>query len=69
MSGGPARQLALDLGHRAAFGREDFLVAACNAAAVHWIDLWPGWPAPGLALWGAPASGKSHLAAVWQARA
>ncbi|MGE0256088.1 MAG: DNA replication protein [Alphaproteobacteria bacterium] len=69
MSGRPGRQLALDLAHRPAFGREDFLVAPCNAAAVAWIDRWPDWPAPGLALWGAPASGKSHLAAVWRARA
>ena len=65
----PGRQLALDLGHRAAFGRDDFLVAPCNADAVAWIDRWPDWPSPGLALWGAPASGKSHLAAVWRSRA
>jgi len=65
----PGRQLALDLGHRPAFGRDNFLVAPCNADAVAWIDRWPDWPAPGLALWGAPASGKSHLAAVWRSRA
>jgi DnaA regulatory inactivator Hda len=64
----PARQLALDLAHRPALGRGDFLVAASNAAAVAWIDRWPDWPAPGLALYGPPGSGKSHLAAVWQAR-
>lgn len=63
-----ARQLALDLPHRAAFGRGDFLVAPSNEAAVAWIDRWPGWPAPGLALYGPAGSGKSHLAAVWQAR-
>lgn len=64
----PARQLVLDLPHRPAQGRGDFLVAPSNAAAVGWIDRWPDWPAPGLALWGPPGSGKSHLAAVWQAR-
>lgn len=64
----PARQLVLDLPHRPAQGRGDFLVAPSNAAAVAWIDRWPAWPAPGLALWGPPGSGKSHLAAVWQAR-
>ena len=63
-----ARQLALDLPHRAAQGREDFLVAPSNAAAVAWIDRWPDWPAAGLALHGPAGSGKSHLAAVWQAR-
>jgi chromosomal replication initiation ATPase DnaA len=64
----PARQLVLDLPHRTAQGRGDFLVAPSNAAAVAWIDRWPDWPAPGLALYGPPGSGKSHLAAVWQAR-
>lgn len=64
----PERQLVLDLAHRPALGRGDFLVAASNAAAVTWIDRWPDWPAPGLALYGPPGSGKSHLAAVWQAR-
>jgi chromosomal replication initiation ATPase DnaA len=63
------RQLVLDLPHRPALGREDFLVAPCNAEAVAWIDLWPGWPGPALVLCGPPASGKTHLAAVWQARA
>jgi chromosomal replication initiation ATPase DnaA len=63
-----ARQLVLDLPHRAALGRGDFLVAPSNEAAVAWIDRWPDWPAPGLALFGPAGSGKSHLAAVWQAR-
>lgn len=64
----PARQLVLELPHRAALGRGDFLVAPSNEAAVAWIDCWPDWPAPGLALFGPAGSGKSHLAAVWQAR-
>jgi len=64
----PARQLVLDLPHRPALGRGDFLVAAGNEAAVAWIDRWPDWPAPGLALYGPAGSGKTHLAAVWQAR-
>lgn len=63
------RQLVLELPHRPALGREDFLVAPCNEAAVDWIDLWPDWPGPALMLCGPPASGKSHLAAVWRARA
>lgn len=62
------RQLVLELPHRPALGRGDFLVAPCNEAAVAWIDRWPDWPAPGLALYGPRGSGKSHLAAVWQAR-
>ncbi len=62
-------QLVLDLGHRPALGRADFLVSQCNADAVAWIDRWPDWPAPGLVIWGPAASGKSHLGQVWRARA
>jgi chromosomal replication initiation ATPase DnaA len=62
------RQLALDLGFRPALGREDFMVAPCNEAAVAWIDRWPDWPGPALALAGPAGSGKTHLAHVWRAR-
>lgn len=61
----PVQQLPLDLGHRTAMGRADFLIAPSNQDAVAWIDLWPEWPAPALILYGPVASGKSHLAAVW----
>lgn len=61
-----AKQLPLDLGHRPAYGREDFLIAPPNMDAVEWIDRWPDWPAPALVLYGPPASGKTHLAAVWR---
>lgn len=60
------RQIPLDLRHRPAMGRGDFLIAPNNQDAVAWIDLWPEWPAPALILYGPVASGKSHLAAVWQ---
>jgi DnaA regulatory inactivator Hda len=62
-------QLPLDLGHRPALGRADFLVAPSNAAAVAWLDRWPLWPAPALALHGPAGSGKTHLAHVFAARA
>jgi chromosomal replication initiation ATPase DnaA len=61
-------QLPLDLGHRASYGGDDFLVAPCNEAAVAWLDRWPDWPGPGLALWGPAGCGKTHLAHVFQAR-
>lgn len=60
------QQIPLDLGHRTALGREDFLIAPCNQDAVAWIDRWPEWPAPTLVLQGPAASGKTHLAAVWK---
>jgi len=64
-----AAQLPLDLGHRTALGRGDFLVADSNAHAVAWIDRWPDWPGAGLALYGPAGCGKSHLAQVFASRA
>jgi DnaA regulatory inactivator Hda len=60
-----SRQLVLDLGHRTARGRSDFLVSSSNAEAVEWMDRWPEWPARALAIWGPAASGKTHLGHVW----
>jgi len=60
-------QLPLELALRPALGREDFLVAPCNQVAVAWIDRWPDWPGPVLALYGPPGCGKTHLCQVWRA--
>ena len=60
-------QLTLDLPHRAALGAEDFLVSGCNLAAVRLINSWPQWQDHVQLLIGPPASGKTHLARVWQA--
>jgi chromosomal replication initiation ATPase DnaA len=59
-------QLPLELDHRPALAREDFLVVPSNEVAVAWIDRWPDWPAPALALYGPPGSGKTHLCQVWR---
>ncbi len=61
-------QLAIDLPHRPAFGRADFLVSGCNAMALGWIEGWPDWPAKALVLHGPAGSGKSHLAHLWRER-
>ena len=61
-----ARQLVFDLKHRCAMGREDFLVTPSNSDAVEAIDTWPDWQNHCMALVGPPASGKTHLAHVWQ---
>ncbi|MDB5733756.1 MAG: hypothetical protein JWN16_393 [Alphaproteobacteria bacterium] len=58
-------QLVLPWETRSAQGRADFIVAPGNERAVAFIDSFPGWSAPSVALIGPPASGKSHLAAVW----
>ncbi|HYB06214.1 MAG TPA: DnaA/Hda family protein [Methyloceanibacter sp.] len=62
------RQLNLDLPHRAALGAEDFLVSECNRGAVRLIDSWPDWRDNAQLIIGPAASGKTHLARVWQAR-
>lgn len=63
-----ARQLTLDLHHRPALQREDFLVSPSNAAAVSLVDQWPNWPTHGAIIVGPPGSGKSHLVSVWEQR-
>jgi chromosomal replication initiation ATPase DnaA len=59
------RQLAFDLPHRTALGREDFYVSDTNAQALSALDAWQGWPGGKMVLVGPPAAGKTHLAHVW----
>lgn len=51
------------------YAREDFVVAPGNRDALAWIDRWPDWPAPALALGGPAGCGKTHLARIWAAQA
>ena len=62
-------QLILPLSPRSKLTRADFVTAPGNAEAVGFVDSWPDWPAPAAILYGPSGSGKSHLAAVWAARA
>ena len=61
-----AEQIPLEFPVRSSMGREDFMIGQSNQDALIWIDQWPSWPAPALFLSGPAASGKSHLAALWQ---
>lgn len=63
MSG--ASQLILQLPHREARSREDFMVSSSNALAVKAIETWRRWSNDRLALVGPARSGKSHLVHVW----
>jgi chromosomal replication initiation ATPase DnaA len=65
----PAAQLPLELPSEPRYGRDDFLPAPSNRAALALIEQWPGWPDPALLLLGPPGSGKSHLCAIWAERA
>jgi DnaA regulatory inactivator Hda len=68
VTSGDGRQFVFGFDHRPALGEETFLVADSNRDAVAWIDRWPDWQGPVLALFGPEGSGKSHLAHVWQRR-
>ncbi len=60
-------QLPLDFDHRPALSGEYFLVATGNAGAIAWLDRWPDWPGPLLAIHGPAGCGKTHLAQVFMA--
>jgi chromosomal replication initiation ATPase DnaA len=62
-------QLVLPLPLAPALGRQDFIVSDANAEAVAFIDSYPEWPAPMVAVYGPSGSGKSHLARAWAAQA
>jgi len=62
------KQLPFPFGTRVALTREDFVPSLASAPALAFIDSWPNWPAAVAALHGPSGSGKSHLAAIWQAR-
>lgn len=65
-----ARQFGLPLPRRPALGREDFIVSACNAAAVRLVDDWPNWRfGRAAAIVGPIGCGKSHLARAFALRA
>lgn len=62
-------QLIFDLSLPApTYARADFVVANGNREALAWIDRWPDWPAPALALSGPVGCGKTHLGRIWAAR-
>lgn len=64
---GQPTQLTLGFGHRTSLAGDDFLAAPSNAEALAWIDRWPDWPGPVVAVFGPQACGKTHLARVFEA--
>jgi len=63
------RQLPLDLPSPPRFLPEDFVIGPSNERAYAMIEAWPSWPGEALLLVGPRGSGKTHLGAIWAARA
>ena len=61
-------QPALPLVYRPRLGEADYIVSEANRDAVQWLGDPGRWPMPRCLLLGPPASGKSHLAAVFGVR-
>lgn len=62
----PPLQIPLPLASRELLARDDLIVCAGNEKAVAYIDSWPDWPVPVVALYGPAGCGKTHLATVWR---
>jgi DnaA regulatory inactivator Hda len=63
-----AEQLTLGLPYRPALGREDFLIANSNRAAIEFIDSWPDWHEPVAIIYGPKSCGKTHILNVWRSK-
>lgn len=48
---------------------DDFIVSECNFAAYSMLEKWPKWDSNILLIYGPEASGKTHLAGIWQNKA
>jgi chromosomal replication initiation ATPase DnaA len=62
-------QLTLELASAPGFDRDDFFVSGSNEQAYAMMELWPNWPDSMLLILGPVGSGKSHLGAIWAAKA
>jgi len=60
------QQFLLNFKTKPAYNAVDFFVSSSNETAYKWIQQWPHWPHPVLAIYGQQGCGKSHLAHVWQ---
>lgn len=59
------QQPPLPLAYAERRGRADFIISASNRSALDWLTDPLRWPMPRTLLVGPPASGKSHLAAIF----
>ena len=61
-------QLRFDFPIPNALGRDDFFVSSANADVLAYLKDWQNWPDKRCLLIGPPASGKTHLARIWQSQ-
>ncbi|MBM08368.1 MAG: DNA replication protein [Magnetovibrio sp.] len=58
-------QIPLQFEHESAQCAENYLVTESNKEAVEWVDRWPSWPSPVIAIYGPPGAGKTHLGVIF----
>ena len=60
------KQLILPFEQSPTYEARDFIVSSSNEEAYLWLNCWPSWPSPCLALYGESGCGKTHLSSIWQ---
>lgn len=60
------QQSSFDFGFVESRGTHDFVVSESNRYGFDYLTSWPKWESPIVFLYGPHASGKSHLAQIWQ---
>lgn len=60
------KQLILPFEQLPTYDARDFIVSSSNEEAYLWLNCWPAWPYPCLALYGESGCGKTHLSSIWQ---
>lgn len=60
------KQLILPFDQPPAFDAKDFIVSSSNEEAYLWLQAWPDWSYPCVAIYGESGCGKTHLSSIWQ---
>lgn len=60
------KQLILPFEQSPTYDGRDFIVSSANEEAYLWLNCWPNWPHPCLAIYGEGGCGKTHLSSIWQ---
>ncbi|MDB2414595.1 DnaA/Hda family protein [Rickettsiales bacterium] len=63
-----AKQNIFNFSFDESFSEHDFIVSSCNEDAFNFINSWPNWQTNAALIYGDKASGKTHLANIWQGK-